>query len=99
MKLRIVALERSIPNADIVRGQLVMSSAEWIVVNRLDDSVFFDGYVAIRASDVVAFRDSGTRTSRIPGNETAMVEAVRHPGTSPAACFEKHPGRAPSGGT
>jgi hypothetical protein len=55
--LVLTEVRRSIPGSDIVSGCIIERNEKYILLNKLDDSCFFDGYSLIRAKDVLEITD------------------------------------------
>lgn len=76
MKSQLVVVKRRIRDCDVLRGKIVLESDDWLVLNRLDDSVFFDGYVAMRTKDVKS-------VSAASGFESRALELLGHRAVKP----------------
>ena len=53
----LVEIRRSIPNCDLVVGTILDSTSDFVLIQRLDDSVFYDGYALFRKKDISEIRD------------------------------------------
>jgi hypothetical protein len=52
LQQRLVIVKRSIPDCHELRGSIVLENKNWLVLALLNDAVFYDGYVAVRRSDI-----------------------------------------------